>query len=72
MADVRVPLSVGDDPPTGRLIYGVDVRDGLRMLDPKSIHCVATSPPYWSLRDYQTEPAVWGGDPLCDLSLIHI
>jgi DNA modification methylase len=31
----------------------------------KSVHCVVTSPPYFSLRDYGT--AKWiGGDPACD------
>ncbi len=31
----------------------------------KSVHMIATSPPYWGLRDYGT--AKWeGGDPECD------
>lgn len=29
-----------------------DVREQLRTLDPDSVHCVVTSPPYWGLRDY--------------------
>ncbi len=34
-------------------------------LDSGSVHCVVTSPPYFSLRDYGT--AEWvGGDPACD------
>jgi site-specific DNA-methyltransferase (cytosine-N4-specific) len=60
MPDVRVPLPVGDDPPTGRLIYGTDVREGLRLLDDGSVHCVVTSPPYWGLRDYGVAPTRWG------------
>lgn len=37
----------------------------MRRLDPGSIHCVVTSPPYWGLRDYDGESLVWGGDPDC-------
>jgi DNA modification methylase len=32
-----------------------DVRDVLRELEPESVHCVVTSPPYWGLRDYSVE-----------------
>ena len=35
-----------------KLLYGVDVREGLKTLEPESVHCVVTSPPYWGLRDY--------------------
>jgi DNA modification methylase len=41
------------------------VMDGLRQLDDESVHCVVTSPPYYGLRSYGTEPQVWGGDPIC-------
>lgn len=30
------------------------------------VDCIVTSPPYWNLRDYKTEPLVWDGDPECD------
>ena len=30
------------------------------------MHCVVTSPPYYSLRDYRVPPSVWGGDAACD------
>ncbi|KKM24561.1 hypothetical protein LCGC14_1603870 [marine sediment metagenome] len=43
-----------------------DVREMLRTLPDESVHCVVTSPPYWGLRDYGTEPGVWGGDEECD------
>jgi DNA modification methylase len=29
------------------------------------VQCVVTSPPYWGLRAYGTEPQIWGGDPNC-------
>lgn len=49
---------------TARIIQA-DVLDGLKLLPPKSVHCVVTSPPYWGLRDYGT--AKWtGGAPDCD------
>ena len=34
-----------------RLLNG-DVREVLKELDPESVQCVVTSPPYWGLRDY--------------------
>ncbi len=37
----------GDDPPTAKLYYGMDVVDGLRLLPDASVHVVCTSPPYW-------------------------
>lgn len=41
------------------------VLDRLRELPDNSIDCVVTSPPYWGLRAYGTEPQVWGGKPKC-------
>jgi len=32
----------------------------LRKLPEKSVHCCITSPPYWGLRDYGTDPQTWG------------
>ncbi len=47
-----------------RLKYGIDVLDGLRRLDDCSVHCVVTSPPYWSQRLYPS--GRWeGGDQDC-------
>ncbi|MGI0128757.1 MAG: hypothetical protein ACREEC_01150, partial [Thermoplasmata archaeon] len=37
----------------------------LEGLPEESVHCVVTSPPYWGLRTYGTEPQVWGGSPEC-------
>ncbi len=34
----------------------------LKGLPAESIQCAVTSPPYWGLRRYGTEPQVWGGD----------
>jgi DNA modification methylase len=42
-----------------------DCRAVLPTLEPGSVQCCVTSPPYWGLRDYGT--AQWeGGDPECD------
>ena len=54
MAD---PVTIGD----ARLLVG-DVREALRTLPAESVHCCITSPPYWGLRAYGTEPQVWGGE----------
>lgn len=35
-----------------KLLYGVDVIDGLLSLPSESVHCCVTSPPYFGLRDY--------------------
>lgn len=43
-------------------VHGGDARDVLRELEPESVHCVVTSPPYWGLRNYDLPPGVWGGD----------
>ena len=40
-------------------IIRADVMDALRSMPDESVHCVVTSPPYWSLRDYGVEPSVW-------------
>ena len=42
-----------------------DVREGLAMIPDGSVHVVCTSPPYWGLRAYGTDPQVWGGIEGC-------
>lgn len=37
----------------------------LKTLPDESVQCIITSPPYWGLRSYKTEPQVWGGNPEC-------
>jgi len=37
----------------------------LKALPAESVNCVVTSPPYWSLRDYNIEPVIWDGDKDC-------
>ena len=45
-------------------VYQGDCREVMASMEPESVHCVVTSPPYWGLRDYGT--ATWvGGDPDC-------
>ena len=43
-----------------------DVREKIKEIPEKSVHCVVTSPPYWGLRDYGLPPSVWGGSPECE------
>lgn len=47
------------------IVLPCDVRAGLRALEAGSVQCCITSPPYFGLRSYQTEPQVWGGDAEC-------
>ena len=47
------------------LLHG-HVLDVLREMPFESVNCVVTSPPYWSLRKYDCEPVVWGGDSGCE------
>lgn len=64
MIDRCILRPVGDNPPQARLIYGQDCLASLKALPDKSVHMIATSPPYFGLRDYGT--ATWeGGDPNC-------
>lgn len=37
----------------------------LSLIPTESVQCVFTSPPYFGLRSYGTEPQLWGGDPDC-------
>ncbi len=46
-------------------VYQGDCREVMAAMEPESVHCVVTSPPYWGLRDYGT--ATWvGGEEGCD------
>jgi len=62
-----------------------EVRQGhvltlLQTMPAESVHCVVTSPPYWGLRNYKTEPQVWsdgwtgelGIEPTPELFVQHI
>lgn len=51
--------------PTAQLIQG-DARSVLKRLPSESVHMVATSPPYYGLRCYSTDPQVWGGSAQCE------
>ncbi len=47
-----------------RILHG-DVLRGLATLPDESVHCCISSPPYWTLRSYETE--LWeDGDPDCE------
>jgi len=50
---------------TEHIIVHGSVHQGLASLPDESVQCIVTSPPYWGLRAYGTEPQVWGGDPAC-------
>ena len=47
-----------------KLLQGNNL-DIIKTFDDESINCVITSPPYWGLRDYKTEPQIFGGDGDC-------
>lgn len=50
---------------TQRVIIGNSL-EVLKGMEPESIDVCVTSPPYWGLRDYGSEPVVWGGNDDCD------
>lgn len=50
----------------GYAIFNCDVLQGLSHLPDESVHCAVTSPPYYGLRAYGTNPQVWDGDPECE------
>lgn len=66
MTPETIVSPIGDNPPKASLYYGQDVRESLRLLPDKSVQMIATSPPYWGLRDYGVDIQVWGGDSTCD------
>lgn len=47
-------------------IHNLNCLDGLKQIPDESVDCVVTSPPYWGLRNYKTEPQIFGGDGKCD------
>lgn len=47
-----------------QVIIGNNI-DVLRGMPSESIDCVVTSPPYWALRDYGSEPVIYGGADGC-------
>ena len=46
--------------------------DVLKTLPDESVQCVVSSPPYFGLRSYGTDPQVWGGDPACQHEWIDL
>jgi DNA modification methylase len=47
-----------------------DVLDGLAALPDRSVQVVVTSPPYWSLRQYEgVSSGIWGGRQACEHQL---
>lgn len=52
------------DLPVNKILQG-HILYKLADLTNKSVNCIITSPPYWGLRAYNTEPQVWGGDKDC-------
>ncbi len=53
----------------GVSIYVAHVLDALAALPAESVQVCITSPPYFGLRSYQTEPQIWGGSSDCDHQL---
>jgi len=61
-------------------VYFGHVLDILKTWDDGCVHCVVTSPPYWGLRDYGTDPQKWsdgwvgelGLEPSPELFIQHI
>ena len=72
MKDIVIPHPLGDNPPQARLLYGVDVIEGLRLLEQDSVQTVCTSPPYWGLRDYGGKAEQLGQEPTPDAYCEHM
>lgn len=47
-------------------IHCMEIREALKQMPDEFIDCVITSPPYWALRDYGSEPQIWDGDSDCE------
>lgn len=48
-----------------RKIIG-NVLEKLKDLQDKSVDCIITSPPYYAMRNYGTEPQIWDGKDSCE------
>jgi len=46
-------------------IFNINVTEGLKQLPDNSINCCITSPPYYGLRNYGTDPQIFNADPTC-------
>lgn len=51
--------------PEQKLIIGNSL-DVLKGMPAESVDVCVTSPPYWGLRDYGSDPVIWGGKKDCD------
>lgn len=51
---------------TNYTIHQGNALDVLRSMPDESVQCSITSPPYYGLRSYKTEPQIWDGDEFCD------
>ena len=49
----------------GIRLYCGDAREVMAAMEPESVSCCVTSPPYWGLRKYDGPSTIWGGDPAC-------
>lgn len=58
MEDVLFDMRVYEE--QGATLYCGHTLDVLRAMPDESVDMVMTSPPYWGLRAYRTEPIVWG------------
>jgi len=47
------------------ILYQGHALTELPALPSESVDCVMTSPPYWGLRTYKTEPQIWGENLIC-------
>lgn len=47
-------------------LYQGHALEVLKDMDAESVDCVITSPPYWGLRSYKTEPIVWDNHNDCE------
>lgn len=56
------------DSPRNVVIHG-HVLDALRSIPDGSVQACVSSPPYWGLRAYGTEPQLWGGEWRGDLGM---
>ena len=47
-------------------VYVGNCLDVLKTFPDESLDMCLSSPPYWGLRDYNTEGQIWGGDENCE------
>lgn len=55
-----------------KAIFVGNVLDKIKIIPDKTVDCIVTSPPYFAMRSYGTEPQIWDEDCKCNHEWVEI